>query len=236
MQKEKIQAILDKLDLSIAQTTMLEKNELTQNVLNHLSGAGFILESIMEEPRKPEHIPTDSPTSENILEYMENIHSGLSSLAKEIKDLASENESEVVFCCTLMMAYVKLIPAIAIIKYYKDDISEAKNAEKEYYEKLAKTENVIFIINEDMNHKQAKHAIKVIWQDVFEKKKVIFHEDWKPMLSEFMNSNNISYDSVQCEDCLKKYPKENSMFVFIGYRRGIEEKYGLDNEHFTISV
>lgn len=225
------------LDSLIAKLKVLEKTQATTVAIQCVLDAGVILNSTQEETHKSV-FPTVAPlTKENVVEFLDTLVQDFKTFRQDLREEAEELFKKYFYADAMIIMQVNiiLIKAQAFIAAYTREIKDQFSAMNEYEALLKDAKNVVIIVNEEIKGKQLEGTLKSLWKEIWEKQ-VYLHNEHQKLVSEYMKADNIHYESLHCEDCIKKFDIKDTIFYTVGFKATDKLPVDISEEAFIVQI
>lgn len=239
MNQEIIKKRLATLDtLIVALRNIRMDDALLSSVNGNVSDAALLLSLLGEEKIERGELPVvEKPTEANLVEYLDKHIALLVEVTIELKNDAKDliYHEEIISAIATMHAVVSLIKAKAFFVEFRYGMDKQLKEIAESQAFITGAKNAVILINEDMNHKYLQFALKSVWKDIWQKK-VYVHNELKPVVSEYMVSDNLYFDSLHCDECIAKFDLKETLFITIGFKKEDTLPVALPKEAYIVMV
>lgn len=229
---------LDDIDIIIAKYRLLGENNYIQTAFGHTIDAAQYLSAIYGEKRDTERPVIQPPTQETVVDFADGVLADIDALTKNlIKDSDITDVKDTQSAVVYVMAWSRLKQAEMFVKVFFEDAKAEKKEFEEYNTRLKEATDIIFLVNEDVKlQSYVEPAIKSIWPSIYEKDNIYFHNEIEEYISKFMKAPNVKYDSLHCDECLKKFDISKTIFILIGFKRDDKLPVDLPQDAYEIRM
>lgn len=232
---------LDDIDIVLAKYRVLPQNSYLQGAFTHLLEGAQILTAMYGEKRDKDNPVIQPPQPNEHVEFVENLLKDIDNLSANIRKDAEiidpASYDKVPNSVIYLMAWTKIEQSKLYVKVFYEEAKAEKKEFDEYETRLKAAKNVVILISEDVKLKSyVEPAVKSIWPSIYEKEGVYFHNEIEEYISKFMKAPNVRYDSLHCDECLKKFDLQTTIFYLIGFKQGEKLPVDLPEEAYYVGV
>jgi hypothetical protein len=231
--------LLRLIDIVATRLQVLERNNATNFAIQSTIEAGFLLVEAGEKREdENEEIQFEGPDRNTIVDFLE-VTIQMMTDAKDLAATKAINEESGWVKFLYNSSAVALLKSKAMINEYYRVIKKDRDAEAEFEAFKSKAANAVVIINEEIKPaKLLESMLRYLWTNDFHDKQVYMPENLKPTISGFMDVSpeNVHFDSVACDDCIKKFNLEETIFYTLGFKAGEKLPVEFPKEAFVVQV
>lgn len=224
---------LIKIDSIISRINVLHRHQYIDLSKKHITEAAMVLESMLPEKHVPLTEQLDAPTQENLLTFIEDLDQRIKNLSKELTKFPVD--VDINDAVMFGSAGVSLVKAGYMFRAFYNEIKAEYDAFNEYNETLKKAKNVIIFINEEIKAPLLKHYMTSLWKEIWEKE-VYVHNEYQAIVSDYMKAENLHYESLHCEDCIKKFSPEDTLIYTMGFKAEDKLPVAIDEKFFVVPM